>query len=98
MPSTRTCTHLYALGQMGAGSALTQPSAALAPLLMEAQEAAVAKVGSPLMAVTAAPPDGSCLSHVVDVDASAGAAEGVMTLTKSCSTCSSGVEEVCWKQ
>lgn len=73
--------YLYALGQMRAGAARSQRLAALAVMLMLGQLAAVLKMRL-LLAVT---PVGSCLSQVKVVPA--GAAEGVITLTKSASTC-----------
>jgi hypothetical protein len=77
-----THPHLYAFGQMRAGAARWQRSAALAAALMLVQFAAVLKAKPLLVAAT---PAGSCLSHVSVVPS--GAAEGVSTLTKSASTC-----------
>jgi hypothetical protein len=58
--SLEAAPYLYALGQMRAGSALSQRPTALAAELMVVHVAAVLKV-RPLLAVT---PLGSCLSQL----------------------------------
>lgn len=80
-PATTLPPYLYALGQMRAGSVLWQRPAALAAELIVLHVDAVLKV-RPLLAVT---PVGSCLSQL-RLLAPSGAAEGVITLTKSART------------
>jgi hypothetical protein len=82
-PKPTTHAYLYALGQIRAGSVRLQRSAPLAAVLMPVQSAAEVNV-RPLLAVT---PVGSCLSQAGLLASADTCAVGVMTLTKSASTC-----------